>query len=123
MNVPIQRGEHKAIVGQDDTGHGAGEAAEAVAVLGIESGDVEPARDVEEVDRAVWEPGGEVAVGEGQAATGKAVVVAVVVVGGDEVEGGVEVSAWPEVGGRPVAVDVLLPPRVAEDEMADVPDT
>ena len=114
VDVAVEGGEDEAGVEEDDPGDGAG-AAEAVAVLRVEGGQVEAAGDVEEADGAVGETRREVMVGESEAAADEAVVV-------DELEGCVLVPARPESGGCAVAVDVLLPPRRAEDELANVPD-
>lgn len=122
VDVAVERGEDESGVGQDDPRHGAGEAAEAVAVLRVVGGEVEAATDVENVDSAVGEARGEMVVREGQAAAVEAVVVVVVVVRGDEMEGGVAVAARTEIGGGAMAEDVFLPPRFAEDEVWKVPD-
>lgn len=122
MDVAVEGGEDESGVGEDDPRDGAGEAAETVAVLRVEGGEVVAAGDVEEVDGPVRESRREVAVGEGEAAAAEAVVVVVVVVRGDEVEGSVCVPAGPEIGGSAVAVNVVLPPRLAVEEFWNVPD-
>lgn len=66
VDVAVQRGEDEADVGKNDPRDGYGEAAEAMAVERVECAEVGPAREVEEVDAAVGEAGGEVLVGERQ---------------------------------------------------------
>ena len=60
------------------------------------------------------------AVGEGEAAAGEAVILVATSLR-DEVESGVVISLVVEVGGSAVAEDVLLPPCVVEEIVA-VPD-
>lgn len=95
-------------------------------MLGVECRDMELVHETEQVDCPIGETSGNVAVGEGQAAAGEAVIVivniTVVIICREEMEGGVKVPARSEIGGRTMKIDVLRPPRVT-DEMRDVPDS
>lgn len=87
MDVAVERGEDELGVGENDAADGGGEAAEAVvAGVGEEGGEVDAVGEVEETNGAVVEPGGEVVIGEGEAAANKALLV-VVAVRGDKMEG------------------------------------
>lgn len=89
---------------------------------------VSPGREVEQADGAVRESGGEVVVGEGEAAAREdivfvAVAVVSVVVRGDKREGCVDVPPGAEVAGGAVAEDELVAPRqVVREAEAAVPD-
>lgn len=120
MNVSVQSSKNKTGIGQDDSADRAGESAEAIAVVRVERGEVEAAREVEEVNGPVGEASGQVMVGDRQSPARLSSII-VVVVCWDVMEGGVVAAAEAEVGGGPVAVDELLPPRVA-DEVTNVPD-
>lgn len=89
---------------------------------------VGPGREVEQVDGAVGESGGQVAVREGEAAAREdvvfvAVAVVSIVVRGDQREGCVDVPPGEEVAGGAVLEDELVVPRrVVKEAEAAVPD-
>lgn len=59
MDAAVESGEHETRVGQECyPGDGAGKAAEAVAVVRVECGEVEAAWEVEDVNGAVGEARG-----------------------------------------------------------------
>lgn len=104
VDIAVLGSEGEAVVEEYDAGDSLGEAAEAVAVgVRSEGGEEPPGRDVEKTDRAVKEAGGEVTVGEGEAAAAQ-------VVGGRGKEGEVGGAASTEIGSCAVEMDVFLAP-------------
>lgn len=117
VHVPVERGKHDAGVVEDDPRDGAGELAEAVAVIGAEDADGEEGGEVEDADGAVEEPAREVPVREGDSPARMRVVP----LGGRrraEQQGRVHGPPVVEIGSGAVEVDVLITPRGTETPVA-----
>ena len=109
VDVAIHGGENEPGIRDDNAGYRAREAAETVAMVGVEGADLKARGEVEEADGAISEAASEVGVRQGKAAARQPIWD--VHVGLIEVEGLVKRSPSTKILSCSMMVHVFLTPR------------